>query len=557
MGENGFVIKNKARLVDQGFRQEEGIDYDETFAPVARLEAIKIFLAYIAYISFMIYQMDVKISFLNGKIIEEVHVQQPPMFESSEFYNHVCKLDKALYEMKQAPRSWKSTSGGCQILGGKLVCWSAKKQNSVAMSLAEAEYVVAAGCCAQVLWVNSQLADYDHAEDTMATVDTIKGVDVSESVEPEETLIFSSMRVNAYDITDKLLSGASVVLTILNFITKSPLSTNHLMRAQDQINEEVEEDIRITSLGNVSFNGLYGNAMNIGSDESLFDTESKIKFEDAHSKNKVKLSRTEEAAADDVLDELVHMATFQDANMKASTDKPAGCDPSLIKDLVKKSLPKFDKRVKKTLKADVLNLILKPLYNEFNDLNKIESQRFVHLQKELSKAICTKVGKSVKRNVKNEIGAVNELLMWNAKHHMQLIKYEAICSFPSTHAGKLGIPPLPELTAFEFPSAEKKTCTKRKRRAKVTHEVFVKDNVVVDGMHRHLVPPTGVVGSLGLVIDEPEDMYNRMIYVIEAREDVVDARKIIQDNLEFSLSVKDSLSVKHQRAMKDSDMQLL
>ncbi|GJY05664.1 retrovirus-related pol polyprotein from transposon TNT 1-94 [Tanacetum coccineum] len=83
---------------------KEGIDYEETFAPVARLEAIRIFLAYAAYMDFMVYQMDVKSAFLNGRISEEVYVQQPPGFESSEFLNHVCKLDKALYALKQAPK---------------------------------------------------------------------------------------------------------------------------------------------------------------------------------------------------------------------------------------------------------------------------------------------------------------------------------------------------------------------------------------------------------------------------------------------------------------------
>ncbi|GKC97819.1 retrovirus-related pol polyprotein from transposon TNT 1-94 [Tanacetum coccineum] len=81
----------------------------ETFAPVARLEAIRIFLAYPTYIGFMMYQMDIKSAFLNGKISKEVYVQQPPRFKSSEFPNHVCKLDKALYGLKQAPRAWYET----------------------------------------------------------------------------------------------------------------------------------------------------------------------------------------------------------------------------------------------------------------------------------------------------------------------------------------------------------------------------------------------------------------------------------------------------------------
>ncbi|GKE00502.1 retrovirus-related pol polyprotein from transposon TNT 1-94, partial [Tanacetum coccineum] len=84
----------------------DGTDYDETFALVATLEAIRIFLAFATYMNFTIYQMDVKSAFLNGKLKEEVYVKQTPSFKSSEFPNHVCKLDKALYGIKQAPRAW-------------------------------------------------------------------------------------------------------------------------------------------------------------------------------------------------------------------------------------------------------------------------------------------------------------------------------------------------------------------------------------------------------------------------------------------------------------------
>ncbi|GJS79269.1 retrovirus-related pol polyprotein from transposon TNT 1-94 [Tanacetum coccineum] len=107
--ETGIVIKNKARLVAQGYNQQEGIDYDETIAPVARLEAIRIFLAFATYMNFIVYQMDVKSAFLNGKLKEEVYVKQPPGFKSNEFPNHVCKLDKAHYGLKQAPRAWYET----------------------------------------------------------------------------------------------------------------------------------------------------------------------------------------------------------------------------------------------------------------------------------------------------------------------------------------------------------------------------------------------------------------------------------------------------------------
>ncbi|GKC71567.1 retrovirus-related pol polyprotein from transposon TNT 1-94 [Tanacetum coccineum] len=92
-----------------GSKWEEGIDYDETFAPVARMEAIRIFLAFATYMNFKVYQMDIKSAFLNGKLKEEVYVKQPPDFKSSEFHAYVYKLGKALYGLKQAPRAWYET----------------------------------------------------------------------------------------------------------------------------------------------------------------------------------------------------------------------------------------------------------------------------------------------------------------------------------------------------------------------------------------------------------------------------------------------------------------
>jgi hypothetical protein len=88
------------------YSQVEGLDFDETYAPVARLESIRILLAYATYHGFKLYQMDVKSVFLNGPIKEEVYVEQPPGFEDSEYPNHVYKLSKALYGLKQPPRAW-------------------------------------------------------------------------------------------------------------------------------------------------------------------------------------------------------------------------------------------------------------------------------------------------------------------------------------------------------------------------------------------------------------------------------------------------------------------
>ncbi|GKC10637.1 retrovirus-related pol polyprotein from transposon TNT 1-94, partial [Tanacetum coccineum] len=317
LDELGGILKNKARLVARGYRQEEGIDFDESFAPVARLDAIRIFLAYAAHINMFVYQMDVKTAFLNGILREEVYVSQPDGFVDQDDPNHVYKLKKALYGLKQALRAlydllskfllsqefskgtvdptlfirrqgknillvqiyvddiifakygmessdpvdtpmvekskldediqgkavdpthyrgmvgtlmyltasrpdltfavcmcaryqakptekhlhaikrifkylrgtvnrglWypknysialtsyadvdyagcqdtrRSTSRCMQLLGDRLVSWSSKRQKSVAVSSTKAEYIALSGCCAQVLWMRSQLTDY-------------------------------------------------------------------------------------------------------------------------------------------------------------------------------------------------------------------------------------------------------------------------------------------------------------------------------------------------------------------------------------------------------------
>nr|GEZ93849.1 putative ribonuclease H-like domain-containing protein [Tanacetum cinerariifolium] len=220
--ERGIVIGNKARLVAQGNTQEEGIDYKEVFVPVARIEAIRLFLAYASFMGSMVYQMDVKSAFLYGTIKEEVYVCQPPGFEDPDHPDKVYKVVKAFYGLHQAPRAWtsgksastpidtekpllkdpdvkrifrylkgkphlglwypkdlpfdlvayldsdyagasldrKSTTGGCQFLGCRLISWQCKKQTVVTTSSIDAEYVAAASCCAQVLWIQNQLLDY-------------------------------------------------------------------------------------------------------------------------------------------------------------------------------------------------------------------------------------------------------------------------------------------------------------------------------------------------------------------------------------------------------------
>ncbi|GJV41633.1 putative ribonuclease H-like domain-containing protein, partial [Tanacetum coccineum] len=107
--ERGVVVRNKARLVALGYRQEEGIDYDEVFAHVARIEAIRIFLACASFMGFIVYQMDVKNAFLFGIIDEEVYVSQPPGFVDPKFPKKVYKVVKDLYGLHQAPKAWYAT----------------------------------------------------------------------------------------------------------------------------------------------------------------------------------------------------------------------------------------------------------------------------------------------------------------------------------------------------------------------------------------------------------------------------------------------------------------
>ncbi|GJR15585.1 retrovirus-related pol polyprotein from transposon TNT 1-94 [Tanacetum coccineum] len=151
--EDQIVIRNKARIVAKGYAQEEGIDFEELFAPVARLEAVWIFVAYIAHKSFLIYQMDVKTTFLNGPLKEEVYVAQPDGFIDPNHPDKVYRVRKALYGLKQAPRAWTSDPP----IPTRYLYQSG--QDCTAMSSAKAEYVALSVSCAQVMWMRTQLKD--------------------------------------------------------------------------------------------------------------------------------------------------------------------------------------------------------------------------------------------------------------------------------------------------------------------------------------------------------------------------------------------------------------
>ena len=106
LDEHGTVVRNKARLVAKGYNKEEGIDFEQIYAPVARLKSIRILCAFIYYKNITLYHMDVKSIFLNGFINEEVYIEQPQGFENHKFFDYVFKLKKTLYGLKQAPRAW-------------------------------------------------------------------------------------------------------------------------------------------------------------------------------------------------------------------------------------------------------------------------------------------------------------------------------------------------------------------------------------------------------------------------------------------------------------------
>jgi hypothetical protein len=103
---NGSIEKYKARIVAHGFSQKEGIDYEETFSPMARYTSIRTIIALVAKMKWKLHQMDVKIAFLNDVIKEEVYIEQPQGFEVEDMRSHVCRLKKSLYGLKQAPRAW-------------------------------------------------------------------------------------------------------------------------------------------------------------------------------------------------------------------------------------------------------------------------------------------------------------------------------------------------------------------------------------------------------------------------------------------------------------------
>ncbi|GJZ94275.1 retrovirus-related pol polyprotein from transposon TNT 1-94 [Tanacetum coccineum] len=179
LNENGVVTRNKDRLVAQGYNQQERIDYDETYAPIARLESIRILLAYACALNFKLFQMDVKSAFLNGFINEEVYVAQPLGFIDFAKRNHVYRLKKALYRLKQAPKAWYDRLKAFLIKHDYTI---EMKQTALAISKTEAEYVSAEKACQQALWMKQALVDYGtRLDDIPIKCDNKGAIDLSKN----------------------------------------------------------------------------------------------------------------------------------------------------------------------------------------------------------------------------------------------------------------------------------------------------------------------------------------------------------------------------------------
>nr|GEV68550.1 putative ribonuclease H-like domain-containing protein [Tanacetum cinerariifolium] len=237
---------NAASPFDNGHTQEKGIDYEEVFAPVARIEAIRLFLAYASFMSFLVYQMDVKSAFLYETIEEEVYVYQPLGFKDPGYPDKVYKVVKALDGLHQTPRAWYETLANYLLENGfqrekidQTLFIKKQKgdillvQTVLATSLTEAKYVAAASCCAQVLWIQNQLLDYGPDQ-------TVSGKDSSNPLMADSLPKIIVDFLNAYTIQYALMVNPPIyVLCIKQFwASVSVKKTNDFVKLQALIDRK-------------------------------------------------------------------------------------------------------------------------------------------------------------------------------------------------------------------------------------------------------------------------------------------------------------------------------
>nr|GEW31329.1 copia protein [Tanacetum cinerariifolium] len=249
LDENGIISRNKARLVAQGYNQREGIDYDETYAPIARLESIKILLAYACALDFKLIQIDVRSSFLNGFINEECmplcRFQEAPKTSHLEAVKHIfhyikgtthlglwyskgTDIEIVVYTDSDHAGDYvdrKSTSGICTFMGCCLTSWFSKKQTALAISTTEAEYVSVEKACQQALWMKQALIDYEvRLDDVPIMCDNKGAIDLSKN--PVQHSRTKHIKIRHHFLRDNVQKGhisikkVSSVDNITDILTK-------------------------------------------------------------------------------------------------------------------------------------------------------------------------------------------------------------------------------------------------------------------------------------------------------------------------------------------------
>nr|GEV53696.1 retrovirus-related Pol polyprotein from transposon TNT 1-94 [Tanacetum cinerariifolium] len=496
MDENGIVIKNKARLVAQGYNQQEGIDYEETFTPVARMEAIRIFLAYAAYMGFIGYQMYVKSAFLNGKILEEVYVQQPPDFKSSEFSNHVSKLDKALYVLKQAQEHVKCLMLPSNNLG----------PNESMVFVNETMF--------RVLWIKSQLADYDVLYDKQR---------LKKRPRPSPSYFHGGIIPLSFT-QDELRSaiGLSIYMDIVPLPPKETIGV-WLLTLDKNVDEDVKDD-GFVAMEKVTFEKIMDevDSKTQGSSESLSglrslpddDIASMTGFETQYS--------------------AYHVFEEGTKTLHASTDKPAQSDPlgrlyeelcllhnklpGLLSDALKDTLPQL---IKDSIKSSVLESITeeipqggKPLAHVVLNVGQAtpvndKKALVLHTLEEKSLEEDTLGNKETNdeppaKKLNKTASSIFSLTPLREPTPTKeptpprdFAKGKEV-AITEEQSKKLGLSPPPALATFKMTVEDKK-----RKRIEFPKEVFVTKNITIDGMHRNLIPPR-VMPIEGLVINEPE-----------------------------------------------------
>nr|GEV16964.1 hypothetical protein [Tanacetum cinerariifolium] len=454
LDEYGEVLKNKARLVVKGYLQEAGINFEESFASVARLEAIKLFISHAANQNMLIFQIDVKMAFLNGELQELVYVTQPEGFVDPDHPSHVYRLKKALYGLKQAPRAWydKLSSSSIdtpmaerpkldEVTGGKLIDpirYRGMVGSLMYLSASRPDIVFAVCMCARY-----------QAKPTDKHLQAIKRI---------FKYLKGTIHMGFWYLKD---SG----------FTLKAFADADYAGCQD------------TRRKYIALFGCYAQWMR----SQLSDYGFML--------NKIPLYCDNQSAIALCCNSVQH-----------SRSKHIDIRHHFIKDQVERRIVELYFLETKYQMADIFTKAIPR--ERFETLLPLLG--VTQMSPEMLKALQESANESFRRTVADSSGErlkghqptlgmipyvsprsatslaykvkskSNDLLLKNLKAKFQCMK---------TQAKKLGISSPPQLTAFELPPAKKKVGMKKKRRTELIHEVFVKEKIIVDGLQRNLILP--------------------------------------------------------------------